>query len=56
MKIVPLSGRFESGDESQRGGLATAALADDDHEFSSIDVEVGLIHGGDGAKLLGQFS
>ena len=39
-------GLFEAGDETQRGGFAAAAFADDDEEFATVDIEIGLIDSG----------
>ncbi len=41
---------FEAGDESERGGLAAATLADDNEKFAGINIKVGLIDGRYGAE------
>ncbi len=43
---------FQAGDESQGCRLATAALSNDDQEFTAVDREVGAIDGDDGTKPL----
>ena len=45
MLIVPLRDHLEPGDHAQRGGLAAARRADEDHELLVGDVEVELADG-----------
>ncbi len=43
---------FQAGDQAEGGGLAAAALADDDEKLSGIDVEIGVVDCDHRAKLL----
>ena len=51
MKMVPLSRFSKSGNQAESGGFAAAAFAHDDEKFARVNIEVGLIDGGDSAKL-----
>ena len=51
---MPLVGREQPGDHLDGGCFACAIVAQKSHDFSRLDIEMDVIHGGEIAKSFGE--